>query len=330
VSFPTADFVTLHGQLYPGARGKKGACVLLVHDLGRGHRGDDLAPLALALQGAGHTVMQLDLRGHGASTHIDNGFWAVPANQLLPGFATGKNGGVAAAPLDPRTLPAQYFPWLVQDLAAARLWLDVHNDDADEPVNSANLVVVGAGEGAALAALWLAAESRRFAAKVGDLGPFPQVDGNPEVQYVAAGVWLTMVPRLGGRTAAVQDWLALSGRDRKVPMGFLYGADDVSGARLAERLANGLKPNPRPRELTAARAVPGTSLTGARLLQSGLETDKLVLAYVDNVLQQRDIKWSARTVQANVYYWVVPGAQPLAANLLGGRIPVERLGVKLP
>ncbi len=152
MSFFTGDGVTLTATYYPSRLGKDGGCVLLLHDPDpkEGPAAEDWGRLAKLLQARGHAVLRLDFRGHGGSTRVSPQFWARPENRR---FAPPFGGGLTAR----QTLPA-----LVNDVAVARLFLDWANDNGE--LNSANLVVVGAGGGATVGMLWLASECARRAA----------------------------------------------------------------------------------------------------------------------------------------------------------------------
>jgi hypothetical protein len=332
VQFATADQVTLRGLLYPGGKRKKGACVLLVHDLGRGHRGSDLASLAQALQAAGHTVLQFDLRGHGDSTAVTQNFWTFPVNSAnLP---AGKAGGRMPEAIDARRFPLSYYPYLAHDLAAARAFLDERHNEPDGPVHAGQLVVVGAGEGAALGALWLAAEYRRFGTRRG-VGGLPEMEGSPETTSVIGALWLTMPATLGrgsGQEKSLQDWVKDAGRYGEVPMCFLHGADDVNAAGRAQNLVSQIKDNPAHLPLTAVKAVPKTGAGGTDLLKPALDTEAMVVAFVDSALKARETKWAPREFATGTSYYVFPGARMFARGPGQGGlqiIPLDRLGVRL-
>ncbi len=332
VQFVSADQVRLTGLLYPGAKRKQGACVLLVHDLGRPHRGSELAPLAQALQAAGHTVLQFDLRGHGDSTVVAAAFWKNPVNQ------TNLSGSLGKAPaIDARKFPAPYFPWLVNDLAVARAFLDERHDDAKSSVNAGQFVVVGVGEGATLSVLWLATEYRRFVTR-NKAGGLPELEASPETKRVIGAVWLSMPPTLGRRISVqqpLQEWLKDAGRYGEVPMAFLHGADAAAGAARCKSFVDLIKDNPEHLPLTGARGVPKTAATGTELLRPDLDTEKMVVAYVDEVLKHREAKWAPREFAASSSVWNFPGGgQPLLARAPGLQgiqlIPLDRLNVQMP
>jgi len=85
--------------------------------------------------------------------------------------------------------------------------------------------------------------------------PLPTALGDPEIQDIACGVWLSISPRLGTRlvNTYLTRWLVEAGQKNKVPMYFLYGAKDarrgVEGTfmwfmeevgELSDLLANGM------------------------------------------------------------------------------------------
>lgn len=334
VAFLTADHVQLDGKLYVGAAGKKGATVLLVHDLNYGRRGEDMAPLARALQDAGHTVLQFDLRGHGTSTRIDATFWSERLNKS----ALARGRPALAEAIDARMFPQQYWPWLVQDLAAARDFLDQRHENPDSPVNTFNLVVVGAGEGAALAALWLVAESHRYAVR--QPGAAPKLEANSQAGELAGAVWLSLAQSLGRRQAPVGSWLTHSARYNNVPMRFLHGERDTTGAArdkqvLSEATGSLKLLNP----FTSTEAVPGAAFAGSGLLGRQLETEALVAGFIAKVVGLHERPWARRGYKDLAYYWSSERGGPAGmaeakrAGLEGADglrlVPVDRLGVKL-
>jgi hypothetical protein len=335
LQFIAADRVTLHGLLYPGPKRKQGACVLLVHDLGQPHRGSELAGLARALQAAGHTVLQFDLRGHGDSKEVAVDFWKVSLNRSLPGYRAGNSGGRPPSIIAAGVFPAEYYPWLIHDLAAARAILDDLHDDSDSPVHADNLVVVGVGEGATLSALWLAGEFRRYAARPGFGGAIPELEKEPEIKRVRGAVWLSMAATLGRREmSSLPEWLKDAGRHGEVPMSFLFGADDDAGAARNLSFAQRIEDKPGSRPLAVVRAIPETALAGTDLLQADLETEKTILACVEAAVQERQAKWAPRGYAHGESFWHFPDTAPLPAKLRGPRglqlIPLDRLHVRFP
>ncbi len=214
VEFPTADGVQLVGRFYPGPKGKPSNPVLLLHDLEQ-HKGEDLyAGLALALQSKGYAVLSFDFRGHGRSKGVSPEFWNAPHNKLLP------RRGRPANTIQAQDFPAPYWHTLVNDIAAARRDLDLLNDQ--KVVNSSNLVLVAAGRAATLGSLWLASEWYR--AEKGNPAP--------EGSTIAAAVWLSIDPGVGGQAQPVGSWMQTPARPTARPC-FL------STARAMRRAATG-------------------------------------------------------------------------------------------
>ncbi len=148
VSFPTCDGMELAGTFYPPGAGKKDkdAVVLLVHNFS--HRGGggshgEWDDLAAKLQKEGYSVLSFDFRGFGGSKSVSPDFWKFRQNQVLRGF---RGGAKSAESIDQKDFPGHYYPVLINDIAAARAFLDRKNDMRD--VNTSNLIVIGAGQGA--------------------------------------------------------------------------------------------------------------------------------------------------------------------------------------
>ena len=287
VSFLSGDGVTLAATYYPGPKGKEGGCVLLLHDPepDDGPAAEVWGRLAQGLQARGHAVLRLDFRGHGGSTHVSPLFWGRPENRgLVPALGV-------------RPYAIRNRPWLVNDVTAARLFLDWKNDNGE--LNSANLIVVGAGGGATVGMLWLASECARY-----DKNDVRATQ--PESRYVAAAVWLDLTPTFPGRAHNPQrEWLPAVSK-RGVPMNFVCGARSDPNVKAARAFLDLVKPVAATPELCAVTAVPDTAKAGQRLLQTGPATARLIEAYVDAVLKHPKSKpWADRRVLRREYYWKV-------------------------
>lgn len=199
VSFKTADGLTIRGTLYPSTAPKDNPTVMILHDLVQigklsPSRDAGVTKLAQTLQKDGCTVLTFDFRGFGASMvpsgSIPPAFFSWSANSNLRTRAlTGARPKVGVMPdLDSRLLLAQkwYIPFLVQDVNAARLYLDLEHDRGR--ANTQNLYVIGVGEGAHLALLFTLAECLRFESGVARARPMGE-----DIKSVA----LVGVPQLG-------------------------------------------------------------------------------------------------------------------------------------
>jgi hypothetical protein len=303
VSFTSLDGVALSASYYPGAKGKAGGCVLLLHDPDLGPAADDWGRLARQLQKHGHTVLRLDFRGHGDSTPVSLEFWNFEDNrEHLKGYwAAVVQRRPPPTSIDANQ-PAAYRPWLVHDVVAARTYLDRRNDAGD--LNSANLVVVGAGGGATLGLLWLASERVRW----------EQKEQAPESRYVAAAIWLDLAANLPGvRRAQASQWLQAAGNDSwGVPMNFVYGADNPRGTEDARRYLALVRPAGRG---SVATPVPGGKQAGQRLLAAEPAVDQLVADAVDRLMAGRGAKrWGPRATETKTYFWRFVNAAPILAK----------------
>src|SRR5207245_3296873 len=108
--------------------------------------------LAHALQNKGYAVLTFDFRGHNDSTTIDPSvFWNLPINQRAFKQTKDKDRISQTEYVNSKT-KYFYYPMLVNDIQAAKFFLDQQNDAGN--CNSDNLIVIGAEEGAALGSLW--------------------------------------------------------------------------------------------------------------------------------------------------------------------------------
>jgi pimeloyl-ACP methyl ester carboxylesterase len=340
VSFKTSDGVRLAGTFYAKPSAPKEACVLLLHNFdhkkgGNSHQ-DGWDRLAQKLQEAGYAVLSFDFRGFGDSKSVDKEFWSPvrnPHNALLKGARMPK----PPETIEQKDFPASYYPNLVNDVAAAKAYLERLNDSAQQ-VNVSNLILIGAGEGALIGQLWAAEEWRRK--KVGPAA----LDDSAEGRDIAALVHLTISPALAGRTlsAPLRSWVVEVGAEFKTPVAFFYGEKDDKGRDTARKLFDAIK-NPtnsgkKPAEghdTAYEKAIEGTELTGSQLLQNSLETEKQILSYLDKVMDKRGPKeWRKRETSRHRYFWVVPGQRPFLAKELEEDIvkpiPVKLFGVALP
>jgi pimeloyl-ACP methyl ester carboxylesterase len=327
VKFDTVDGVTLIGKFYPGSKGKKGSTFLFLHSFEKGKGGssvqDGWADLAGALQAEGHSVLTFDFRGHGESTGVSQDFW----NTLPENPATGQVGnphnkmlGVPKAntgTIDASRFPAKYFFYLVNDISAAKAFLDSKNDSGE--LNSSDLYVVGAGEGATIGALWMAQEFSRKRVELVSSGPMIRPGGNPfrpkvvtstgikkiyepEGKDIVAGIWLNLSPRVAGQTVPMQQWLKeitlRRGKDR-VQMAFLHGEKDDAAKKEAKNFLAMVRPGfdpdkPKPmakgketakpavgdQEFTNILAIKDSNLAGSKLLRKELPTIGFIQNYV--------------------------------------------------
>jgi hypothetical protein len=301
VSFDTADGVKISGTLWPGQGGKRDAVVMLLHnfDLKKGgsSQQEGWSRLAKSLQADGYTVLSFDFRGFGDSKSVNERFWSNRTNMQLV-----RGGNRKPDTIDHSKFTSPYMPYLINDIAAAKAYLDRRNDAGQ--MNSANVILIGAGEGAALGALWLKNECRRRRdTNIPPLG-LPQLAG-PEISDIACGVWLSIRPGFNNRVSAfTRGALYEAGNTHKVPMAFIYGAQDTSSKTLSEGFVRSVKgANAKGLPNTGFHAVPATKLADNKLLEK--ETINWIMKdYLEKVLEARGAKEQKdRKTEASAYWY---------------------------
>lgn len=328
VKIDTVDGVTLIGKFYPGNKGKKGSTFLFLHSFEKGKGGsssqDGWADLAAALQTDGHSVLTFDFRGHGESTGVSQDFWNFLPENPVTGQVGNPHNRLLGAPransaslIDAARFPPKYFFYLVNDVAAAKSFLDSRNDSGE--LNSSDLYLVGAGEGATIGCLWMVQEFSRKRVELVSTGPMIRPGGNPfkpkivsatgikkiyepEGKDIVAGIWLNMSPRLASQQVPMQQWLReitlRRGKDR-VQMAFVHGEKDDAAKKEAKGflamvrpgfdpdkpkpMAKGKEP-PKPvvgdQEFTNIQVVKDSNLAGSKLLRKELPTMRFIQDYV--------------------------------------------------
>jgi len=326
VRFDTVDQVELHGTFYPSSKGKRSSCVLLLHALGKDSQQEGWDKLAKELQSKGYAVLNFDFRGHGKSDRVEMPFWTDHrTNQTLKNYTPGK----LKDKISYKDFPASYWPRLVDDIAAAKVFLDRRNDAGD--CNSASMIIIGAGDGAALGAMWMNSEFSRYRITGNPLLPVTiKRDPNSEGRSLVAGVWLSMSPSLKGQvTLPVAEWIKSVGHENRVPMYFIYGAKDSTAENFAQRYAGLAKAGTKP-GVTGSKAVPDTKLAGADLLTvKSLNVPELIGLYLEKVTKDNPGgDWDKRDVEKNPYIWQIGAAVPINAKTEGQKnmlpLPLNR------
>jgi hypothetical protein len=334
VPFDTVDGVTLEGMFYAGKSGKEHACVLLLHDFDAKSGGskDGWEVLALALQEKGYTVFSFDFRGFGNSTKVDpDRFWKEQHNRGTY-FKAGTVRNPPSSTLSYSSFGPGYYPFLINDVLAAKSYLDKRHDNGD--VNTQNLIVIGAGHGATLGMMFLDEEWKRVRATPDLRGPlFPPMVApgtKPEGYDIVCGIWLGISPSIPGRGSVpmtgTSGWLHTVGKTHKTPMAFIYGKDDKMAAdrtlayirQILPSFERGKKPAKPDPDLayTGEFAVPGgAKLKPIELLDKELGTvDWIMKDYLDNLMEKRKVTtWDSRDFKKNTYVWM-SGNRPTLAK----------------
>jgi hypothetical protein len=354
VTFRTVDYVDLRGTLWTPSTTKKNCCVMLLHNLSRksgGNRNDDgWDALAEDLAKEGYTVLSFDFRGHGDSTAVAKDFWdftKFPHNRpILPKGKVIMKVDDYPSKIDYKDFPVtgSYYLHFVDDIAAAKVFLDSKGGGA-----AGNTVLIGAGEGATLGALWLNSEHRLYREKTenGMPGMRYNPEPDPEGKDIACAIWLSISQNIDRkRQDNLNTWLdEVAGKRNalSVPMLFMYGKDDPTGKSTAGYALRKMMPAYQMMEAT-----PGpnkdknhpftrdwsvdTKLEGSQLLQKSLNTNTIIKAYLKDVMEDRGSRESKRHDPEKFrFFWTIPSSRtPVIAKESGEQfmlpIPVSQLG----
>jgi len=333
VTFKTVDGVDLHGHFYKPEKANDKPCVLLLHDFSRQKGGDshqdDMDELADKLQKKGYPVLSFDFRGHGDSKNVaPDQFWTVRNNVM----ALPKSGFDPKSPpssIDQKNFQPAYYLHLIDDINAAKAFLDRRS--LAKEVNSSNVVVIGAGQGATLGMMWVYQEYRLVRQK-GSIGVRPDFD-EPEGRDINACIWLSATPEIEGVRIPIPTYLTDLERKHRVPMVFVYGKEDKSAETQALAWIRSVAPNYKEmaetglfnesvKDLKYTRdlAIPETKLSGGKLLTKDLPTADNVIKYLDKFGEATSLR-DARRVEIDKfpYYWIPPqgvAGQPIVAKVI--------------
>jgi len=166
VALSTCDGLRLSGNWYPSSKGRQADCVIMVHNYGKDFSSSKGAFPALAkdLQDAGFSVLTFDLRGHGRSTKaatvfdakLFNNFNLFPQNKFVAGLPRNP---IMMKSINVTQFGAGYFPYMINDIVAARRFLDERNDAGQ--CNAGAVHIIADRESGGLAMAWLNGEYLR-------------------------------------------------------------------------------------------------------------------------------------------------------------------------
>jgi pimeloyl-ACP methyl ester carboxylesterase len=339
-TFESTDGVKLDGDLYTnaGAANPKDATVLLLHDLdltkGSSRADPGWDKLAERLQSEGYSVFAFDFRGFGKSTEVSDKFWDRLKNKQNL-MVKGANKVPPPSSISYKGFEHAYYPYLVNDVAAAKAWLD-----KNPGVNTSSFFVIGAGEGAAIGAMWMDTEWHRQKGNVNPITGALMLDpttGRPMLEDAegideAGAIWLSISPTIGGHSYAssVHAWVGESGGGKKVPVGLYYGADDETGKTNAAsclsaihsgyRRVNGEATDEAIKgklEHTLSFAINEGKLSGNKLLLDDGLTANAIVNFLGPVMEKRrNVAARTHEVDKSAYFWTFPGSNlPVQAKL---------------
>jgi pimeloyl-ACP methyl ester carboxylesterase len=293
VPITTIDFVNLAGTYYPSQNenriGKDSPCAILLHKYGSDRSKGDWDRLARELQKAGFCVLTFDFRGHGESRSVEPNFWKVAINNDLVTHRPGSDKSRIDAARD---FKPGYLPWLVNDIQAARKFLEMKNDSGE--LNISSLFLIGAQEGASLGMLYTATEWRRTyttgftALQTAGVQHLGGAD-------IAGCVWLSLIQRPENVNFDINAWVRNSpGMKERTPFYMIYGERDLGAKRTADSVFDSLTTGRQKSKLTQKYDVKGTDLAGQALLgQQALGVDAKIMDFLEKVLADRKaIPWA--------------------------------------
>lgn len=310
VHFSTVDGVELTGHFHAGKA--QGPTVLLLHALGEDRHSKGWFDLPKELKKKGFSVLSFDFRGHGDSkTVAPDKFWSNGFNKTWVKPTKGNTQTIEYKNFDKR-----YIPALVNDIAAARAYLDRTKNDKGA-CNTSNLILIGAETGATLGAVWLNAEWFRYKLNAPMVfGQIPMLEPQPEAKDVIGAVWLSVSPTIGAHTVSISKLMDASTRGKAMATVLLYSDKDEKGRFLAKGIEKVLKGKDDKYQFVGATEVKGANtLNGASLLNKSLGTDVLLAKYLEEVAQKKNNEWVERDYRKTMYVWkvgtgIVPAKQP--------------------
>jgi hypothetical protein len=303
VKFKSVDEVDLHGTFYASDKRQKAPAVMIIHAIGDSSRRKEYSELAAKLQKDGFSVLTFDLRGHGQSTTINPAeFW----HRKYPNWTAVQGASQRKDTIELRDINPGSYSAFVNDIAAAKAFLDRKNDDKE--CNSSNLIIIGAGSGATLGAIWMNSEWYRY-----KLNPPPNGLGNglpdktPEGKNIIGAFWLSISPDLGARKVSLSNVLFEPAKVKKVPMVFVYNSDEAKDKSTALGLKKAIKgTDKKSYPLTDVFPVPGgPKLTGRELLKQ-ISPDQ-ISKYLNDVKEEKDNEWQEQESRKTQYMWKIGG-----------------------
>jgi pimeloyl-ACP methyl ester carboxylesterase len=316
VTFNSADGVELQGTLYKSAKGPGSPCVILLHSLFTEPNKGDWDGLALTLADKGFTVLRFDFRGHGKSFVVDaKQFWATRANFAYMRSLAVKNPPPVRVDFKDFENKTGYYPHLVNDILAARVFLDQENDGGT--ANTSSVYLIGATDTAPLGMLFMAGEWQRpsvipQARAISTLPAAPVelfgIQSEPAGKDIAGAVWLSATRHPSFSETSVKNLIVAAPDIReKNPMWFLYGDLDKSAATglnmqrfyynevLVAKPPGGSRLQPV--KFTEIVPIKDSKNVGVELLGSKLGTEEKILEFLEKI--EKDRKSPARVPNRN-------------------------------
>lgn len=337
IRFETVDEVEIQGKFYAGT--KQSPTVVILHKMEGQSQAKELAALAGELSKKGYAVLLFDWRGHGGSTTVGPGFW----DRTKYAFNTSGAGGWRGPAVLPKNQPRDisykkfnrnYYPYLVNDLAAAKLFLEQRNDAND--CNASNLIFVCEEDACILAMMWAATESFRFKVTVPPLGVGgqPMPERKPQSRDIVSMIFLSPTYKLAKSNYAtpLKTYARILGAEQEVGVALVYGGEDTQAEQTSKYLLKYLKDKKADNKTTGEHVAKKTDLKGAKLLIEATKAQEWILdTYLEKAIRpvQAINVWEKRETNDAIYWWYFGGGRPEYSKIQGERhirpLPVKTI-----
>lgn len=293
---PTVDGLRLLGTWYAGNKGRNSDTVIMLHGYGSNATKGEWQSLAKALAAEGFSVLTFDFRGHNRSGTAK----AISSPKdfcNLNKFTFNKLSGETLDPnrltsLNYKKFSGNYFPYLVNDIAAARRFCDQRNDNGE--CNTGRLYIIAEKEMCSLALLWMGTEFFRQAIypQQGGVGNPARHEGSRDL---VGAVWLSFrrqqtvdaaVNRLVNQPNIARGEINAEQTLReKIGMAFVYSDEDKTSAQVSRGWLNQFRVRPDAKEdkelgkyLIEVKGA--KSSTGIELLSPKLGVEKQIIEFM--------------------------------------------------
>ncbi|MEO2089992.1 MAG: hypothetical protein ABGY75_10910 [Gemmataceae bacterium] len=295
VTLTTGDWANLSARYYTGDRGGRSPAVIILDDLGDDARPAACDAVARRLAKDGFTVLCFDFRGCGRSRSVEPDFWDDPNNRQL---MKGSKADTLAETIRLAEFKPGYLPTLVNDVAAARSYLERRNDGME--CNTNQIYLVGFGRGATLGQMWVAAEWARYRVS----GSSGKRAARPEGKAVAGCVWVRPAHDLDRQVIPLPDLIKNLTAKRTAMVGLIHAAGDLAGEQFARQCVESSSTSSRGRWVASAVLPRSGAAMGDR--------DEVIEQAVKYVTEIRKVQesppWDDHDFVNRRYVWAVAGS----------------------
>jgi hypothetical protein len=166
----------------------------------------------------------------------------------------------------------------------------------------------------------------------------PKLD-DAEGKDLAAGIWLSISPTLGGPngrpvSTVLRTDLEDIAREGKVPTIFMYGQKDTKARDQTLNYLNAVKRGKKGEKIelrnTGEKAVAGTELSGSKLLSDRLRTIPFIVDRLNSIMEDRGSKeWKKREEEKSRYFWSLPSVA-VPRTRIPAKVAGEKLSAPIP